>query len=77
VLSQEIGSALADAMARLPEPMRETFSLCAVSGFTLNEAAVVLGLTRAAAKTRLFRVHIRMRASLRRLWQAHRSVAAD
>jgi RNA polymerase sigma-70 factor (ECF subfamily) len=75
VLSQEISSAMAEA--RLPEPMREIFTLCAVSGFTINEAAAVLGLTRAAAKTRLFRAHVRMRASLRLLWQAHRNVAAD
>lgn len=76
VLSQEISSALADAMARLPQQMREIFTLCVVSGFTVNEAAAVLGLTRAAAKTRLFRAHVRMRSRLKPLWQARQSIAA-
>jgi RNA polymerase sigma-70 factor (ECF subfamily) len=76
LLSQEISSAFADGIARLPQQMREIFTLCVVSGFTVNEAAAVLGLTRAAAKTRLFRAHVRMRSRLKPLWQARQSIAA-
>ena len=45
VLSQEISSALADAMARLPEPMREIFTLCAVSAAAGRNLCVSLGRT--------------------------------
>jgi DNA-directed RNA polymerase specialized sigma24 family protein len=50
--------------------------LCAVSEFTVSEAAAVLGLTRAAAKTRLYRAHVRMRARLKSLWRPEGRVAA-
>ncbi len=75
-LHKEIGSALADAIATLPEPLRDIFMLCAVSEFTVREAATVLGLTRAAAKTRLYRARLRLRARLKSLWRSEGSVAA-
>jgi RNA polymerase sigma-70 factor (ECF subfamily) len=76
VLSGEIGSALSDAIARLPKPMREVFTLCTVSGFSVKEAAAALGLTVPAAKTRLFRAQTRMRSSLLPVWSTRRSIAA-
>ncbi len=75
-LYKEIGSALADAIAALPESLRDIFMLCAVSEFTVREAAAVLGLTRAAAKTRLYRARRGMRARLKSLWRAQGSLAA-
>jgi RNA polymerase sigma-70 factor (ECF subfamily) len=64
-LHKEIGFALADAIASLPEALREIFTLCEISDFTVREAAAVLGLTRAAAKTQLYRARLRMRARLK------------
>jgi RNA polymerase sigma-70 factor (ECF subfamily) len=75
-LHKEIGFALADAIASLPEPLREIFTLCAVSDFTVREAAAVLGLTRAAAKTQLYRARLRMRARLRSFRRPQRTAAA-
>lgn len=76
LLSMEIKSAVSDAIARLPNQMREIYTLCAISGFSVKEAASTLGLKPAAAKTRLFRAQVRMRTSLKPVWPARRSIAA-
>lgn len=76
LLSDEVASALSDAIARLPNHMREVFTLCSVSGFSVKEAAGELGLTLAAAKTRLFRAQVRVRSHLRPMWMEHRGIAA-
>jgi RNA polymerase sigma factor (sigma-70 family) len=76
LLRKEIGFALADAITSLPEPLREIFRLCEISDFTVREAAAVLGLTRAAAKSHLYRARPRMRARLTSFRRPHRSVAA-
>jgi RNA polymerase sigma-70 factor (ECF subfamily) len=75
-LSREVASALSDAIGCLPKHMREIFTLCAVSGFSVKEAAAELGVTVAAAKTRLFRAHVQMRSRLKPMWTERRDVAA-
>jgi RNA polymerase sigma-70 factor (ECF subfamily) len=67
-LCQEIATALSDAAASLPKPLRDVFALCAFSGLSLEEAATALGITVGATKTRLFRAHARMRSHLRPVW---------
>lgn len=67
-LSGEIGAALADGVSRLPEPLREVFSLYASSGLSLKEVAGTLGLTLPTVKTRLFRANLRMRSHLQPMW---------
>jgi RNA polymerase sigma-70 factor, ECF subfamily len=75
---QEIGSAFSDAVSKLPTHLREVYSLYAVSGLSMKEVAVTLGLSLAATKTRLFRARAGVRSRLRRMWpDAHgRGVAA-
>jgi RNA polymerase sigma-70 factor (ECF subfamily) len=67
-LCGEIGAALADGLSRLPKPLRDVFSLCAVSGWSLKEVAATLGLSVPAVKTRLFRANLRMRSHLQPMW---------
>ena len=67
-LCQEIASALSEAAASLPKPLREVFVLCAFSDLSLKEAAAALGLTVSATKTRLFRANARMRSHLQPVW---------
>jgi RNA polymerase sigma-70 factor (ECF subfamily) len=67
-LCGEIGAALADGVSRLPEPLREVFALYSGQGLSLKEVAGILGLTLPAAKTRLFRANLRMRAHLEPMW---------
>src|SRR5579871_1015947 len=64
----EISKALLEAAARLPERLREVFTLCAVSEFSVRDASKALGLTVQATKTRLFRARARMRAELKPFW---------
>jgi RNA polymerase sigma-70 factor (ECF subfamily) len=71
-LCQEIPSALSEAAASLPKPLREAFALCAFSDLSLKEAAAALGLTVSATKTRLFRAHARMRSRLQLVWSGVR-----
>jgi RNA polymerase sigma-70 factor (ECF subfamily) len=66
--SGEVAAALADGMSRLPEPLREVFSLYSGSGLSLKEVAGTLGLTLPAVKTRLFRANLQMRSHLKPIW---------
>lgn len=66
---QEIASAHADGLAKLPKPYREVYRLCAISELPLDEAARRLGITLANAKTRLFRARAAMRSRLQPVWQ--------
>jgi RNA polymerase sigma-70 factor (ECF subfamily) len=78
-LGGEIGAALADGVSRLPQPLREVFSLYAGSGLSLKEVAGTLGLTLPAVKTRLFRANLRMRSHLQPMWsdlRLHGTVSA-
>ena len=63
--SRELAAALARALTRLPKPLREISNLCFVSGLSIKEAAELLGLMPATAKSRLFRARARMRRQLR------------
>ena len=62
--SAEVRHTLVGTVARLPRPLRETFTLCAISGFTIAETAKALGLTVPATKTRLFRARAYLRSTL-------------
>jgi RNA polymerase sigma-70 factor (ECF subfamily) len=61
---QEIASAHSHAVPKLPSNLREVYTLCAVSGLPLKEAAKRLGLTVPTTKTRLFRARAAMRLHL-------------
>jgi len=67
-LHGEIRAAVADGVSRLPEPLREVFSLYTGAGLSLKEVAGALGLTLPAVKTRLFRANSRMRSHLQPMW---------
>jgi len=66
----QIGAAITDAAARLPQPLREAFDLYAGAGLSLREAAAALGLTLCSTKTRVFRANARMRTYLQPVWSA-------
>ncbi len=65
---QEIASAHSHAVPKLPSNLREVYSLCAISGLPLKEAAQRLGLTVPVTKTRLFRARAAMRLHLQAVW---------
>ena len=66
--SREISSALTAAVSLLPGNLREAFTLYCVSGFSVKEVAATLGLTQAAAKTRVFRARAKIRLHLQPVW---------
>ncbi len=72
--SQEIHSALTSAVSRLPGNLRDAFALYCVSGLSVKEVAEALGLTQAAAKTRVFRAREKVRSHLQPVWM-HRHAA--
>jgi len=72
--SREILSALSSAVSRLPGNLRDAFTLYCLSGLSVKEIAVTLGLTQAAAKTRVFRARAKVRVHLLPVW-SHRHVA--
>jgi RNA polymerase sigma-70 factor (ECF subfamily) len=71
----ELASAHARALERLPRHWREAYILRHVSGLPLKQVASELGVTVAAAKTRLFRARSRMRWLLRPVWISRREAA--
>jgi len=66
---QEIASAHSHGLAKLPKHHREVYTLCAISGLTLDEAAKKLGISLANAKARLFRARVAMRSNLEPVWR--------
>ena len=58
---------LVETIARLPQRLRETFTLYAISGLSIAETAQALGLTVPATKTRLFRARSFMRSALKNI----------
>jgi RNA polymerase sigma-70 factor (ECF subfamily) len=66
--SREIHSALAIAVSRLPGNLRDAFTLYCVSGLSVKEVADALGVTQAAAKTRVFRARAKVRGHLKPVW---------
>jgi RNA polymerase sigma factor (sigma-70 family) len=71
--SREISSAISAAVARLPERLREPYTLFEISGLSLAEAASALGLTVSATKTRVFRARAGIRRSLQPVWSGRRA----
>jgi RNA polymerase sigma-70 factor (ECF subfamily) len=63
--SREMRKTLVETVARLPRPLRDTFTLYAISGLSIAETAKALGLTVPATKTRLFRARSFMRSALK------------
>lgn len=63
--NREVCRMLEETAARLPRPLRETFTLCAISGLSIAETAKALNLTVPATKTRLFRARSFMRSALK------------
>jgi len=72
---REIASAHSRALAKLPRHWRQIYVLREVLGLSLKQAAAKLGVTEAAAKTRLFRARARMRGLLRPVWVSRRQAA--
>jgi hypothetical protein len=70
----EIGDALVDVAARLPERLRQAFTLSGPSGLSIQDAAKKLGLTVQATKTRLFRARLLVRSELKEMYtKPHRT----
>ena len=61
---QALQSALAKAIARLPDAEREAFLLAEVAGLSYAEIAVTLDLTAAAVRSALYRARLSLRADL-------------
>jgi RNA polymerase sigma-70 factor, ECF subfamily len=62
--AREIRSAVRSAVLRLPGSLRDAFILYCVSGLSVKEVAAALGLSRSAAKTRVFRARAKVRVHL-------------
>jgi len=73
---REISSAFSAAVAKLPENLREAYTLFTISGLSLREVAEALGLSIPATKTRLFRARAGMRVSLQPVWSISNSGSA-
>ena len=69
---REISTAFSAAVAKLPEHLREAYTLFAISGLSLREVADALGLTVSATKTRLFRARAGIRTTLQPVWSGRR-----
>ena len=67
VHTSEVRRKVFETVARLPESLRETFELCAITGLSIAEAASALGISVSATKTRLFRARSFMRSELESL----------
>jgi RNA polymerase sigma-70 factor, ECF subfamily len=63
--NREMCRMLGETTARLPLPLRETFTLFVISGLSIAETAKELSLTVPATKTRLFRARSFMRSALK------------
>jgi len=73
VRTEELGEALTEMAARLPKSLRDAFTLCIVSGLSLQDTAEALGLSLAATKTRLFRARLLLRSQLKEVWTNERT----
>jgi RNA polymerase sigma-70 factor (ECF subfamily) len=66
---RELGNALADAAAKLPDDQRAALVLVDLHGLSIAEVAAVLEIPENTAKTRLFRAREKMRAALSTDWR--------
>jgi len=64
----ELATAFADAATKLPKPLNDVFTRCAILGFSVRETAKALGLTVRATKARLFRAKSRLRRELQTMF---------
>lgn len=67
VLSRDLRAVLERAVAALPSPYREVFVLREVEELSTQETAEALGVSRTAAKVRLFRAKRHLRGEVERL----------
>lgn len=66
---RQLGDALADAAATLPDEQRAALLLADVHGLSIAEIATALATNESTAKTRLFRAREKMRAALADEWR--------
>jgi RNA polymerase sigma-70 factor (ECF subfamily) len=66
---RELGRALAEAAATLPEDQRAALVLAELHGLSIAEIATALEVPENTAKTRLFRAREKMRAALSTDWR--------
>jgi RNA polymerase sigma-70 factor (ECF subfamily) len=64
VAVRRLGRRISEELERLPEQHREAFTLVQMEGFSMGEAAQVLGCTVAAVKLRAYRAYEALRARL-------------
>lgn len=67
---RELGAALAEAAAELPDEQRAALLLSDVHGLSIAEIASALEVPENTAKTRLFRAREKMRAALAEEWRS-------
>lgn len=66
---RELGRAIADAAAALPDDQRAALILAEMHGLSIAEIATALEVPENTAKTRLFRAREKMRAALSDEWR--------
>lgn len=66
---RELGKAIAEAAAKLPDDQRAALVLAELHGLSIAEIAAALEVPENTAKTRLFRAREKMRAELRDEWR--------
>lgn len=66
---RELGQAIADAAATLPDDQRAALVLAEMHGLSIAEIATALDVPENTAKTRLFRAREKMRAALQDEWR--------
>jgi RNA polymerase sigma-70 factor, ECF subfamily len=65
----EIGHAIAEAAAQLPDDQRDAFVLAELHGLEMKEIGRVLGIPENTAKTRIHRARERLRVLLEKVWE--------
>jgi RNA polymerase sigma-70 factor (ECF subfamily) len=65
----EIGRAIEDAAAKLPDDQRDAFVLAELHGLEMKEIGLVLGIPENTAKTRIHRARERLRVLLENYWE--------
>jgi RNA polymerase sigma-70 factor (ECF subfamily) len=66
---RELGRAISDAAAALPDDQRAALVLAEFHGLSIAEIAEALAVPEATAKTRLFRAREKMREALKEEWR--------
>jgi RNA polymerase sigma-70 factor (ECF subfamily) len=66
---RQLGEAIAEAAAKLPDDQRAALVLAELHGFSIAEIASALDVPENTAKTRLFRAREKMREALKNEWR--------